>query len=565
MSLRHAVPPLLLVLSVGLAATAQAQQRCAQPAAFLTRIRNSVQLVQVTTGIQSAVGTVTRVPVCAGDTIRVGDNSRAVIELPPNNTPIPINQNSELVVTAVTPNAGSIIELLRGALLFISRVPRQMEIRTPFVTAAVEGTEFVVRVDADRTTVTVLEGVVRASNQAGMLRLTAGQEAVAVMGQPPQLQVPVRPRDAVKWALYYEPLRAGDSFEQLAQVAPAAQDARFFARRAALLLDAGQVDEARADLDQAQKLDPGNADALALRAIIAVALNDPAAALDNGRQAVERAPQSSSARLALSYAQQSSFDLEGARRTMEAAVAADPGNAAAWARIAELRLMLDDLGGAADASERAESLAPNLARVQIVRGFTLLARLNLSDAAAAFERARDIEYGNPLAHLGNGLVKIRRGHLSEGRNDLELAVAQSPDDALLRSYLGKAYFDEKREGAAEGQFDLAKTLDPRDPTAFFYGAIQQQTLNRPVEALQDLQQAIELNGNRAVYRSRLLLDQDLAARSASLGRLYRDLGSSSSPWWRGSDRSSARPGRLLGIASSPTSTPRCASRGGPCP
>ena len=49
-------------------------------------------------------------------------------------------------------------------------------------------------------------------------------------------------------------------------------------------------------------------------------------------------------------------------------------------------------------------------------------------------------------------------------------------------------------------------------------------MNRPVEALQDLQKSIELNDNRAVYRSRLLLDEDLAARSASLGRIYSDLG-----------------------------------------
>ncbi len=45
-----------------------------------------------------------------------------------------------------------------------------------------------------------------------------------------------------------------------------------------------------------------------------------------------------------------------------------------------------------------------------------------------------------------------------------------------------------------------------------------------MEALHDLQKSIELNDNRAVYRSRLMLDEDLAARSASLGRIYRDLG-----------------------------------------
>src|SRR5881398_4040605 len=39
-----------------------------------------------------------------------------------------------------------------------------------------------------------------------------------------------------------------------------------------------------------------------------------------------------------------------------------------------------------------------------------------------------------------------------------------------------------------------------------------------------MQTAIELNDNRAVYRSRLQLDSDLAARSASLARIYTDLG-----------------------------------------
>ena len=39
-----------------------------------------------------------------------------------------------------------------------------------------------------------------------------------------------------------------------------------------------------------------------------------------------------------------------------------------------------------------------------------------------------------------------------------------------------------------------------------------------------MEKAIELNDNRAVYRSRLQLDADLAARSASQARIYSDLG-----------------------------------------
>ena len=74
------------------------------------------------------------------------------------------------------------------------------------------------------------------------------------------------------------------------------------------------------------------------------------------------------------------------------------------------------------------------------------------------------------------------------------------------------------------QFDVAKQLDPNDPTPWFYDAVRQDADNRPVEALSELQRSIDLNDSRAVTRSRLLLDEDRAARSAGLARIYGELG-----------------------------------------
>ncbi len=88
---------------------------------------------------------------------------------------------------------------------------------------------------------------------------------------------------------------------------------------------------------------------------------------------------------------------------------------------------------------------------------------------------------------------------------------------LLRAYLGKAYFEEKRAPLDSEQFDIAKQLDPNDPTAYLYSGIAKQTENRPVEAVQDLEKSIELNDNRAAYRGRLLLDKDRAARGHQSG------------------------------------------------
>jgi tetratricopeptide (TPR) repeat protein len=145
-------------------------------------------------------------------------------------------------------------------------------------------------------------------------------------------------------------------------------------------------------------------------------------------------------------------------------------------------------------------------------------------AARAFREAIRLDSADPLPRLGLGIARIRRGALEEGRGEIEIAASLDPNNSLMRSYLGKAYYEEKRDVLAGSELAIAKSLDPSDPTPWFYDAIRKQTENRPVEALSDLQRSIELNDNRAVYRSRLLLDEDLAARSASLARIYQDLG-----------------------------------------
>ncbi|OEU71596.1 MAG: hypothetical protein BA863_15860 [Desulfovibrio sp. S3730MH75] len=201
-----------------------------------------------------------------------------------------------------------------------------------------------------------------------------------------------------------------------------------------------------------------------------------------------------------------------------------PENALAWARLAELQLSVGDLDSALDSAKEAVTQDSNLARTQTVLGFAYLTQIKTKDARAAFEKAIELDQAAPLPRLGLGLAKIRDGDLKAGRGEIEIAAGLDPNNALVRSYLGKSYFEEKRDKLAEEEFAIAKDLDPRDPTPWFYDAIRKQTQNRPVEALHDLQKSIELNDNRAVYRSRLQLDQDLAARSASLGRIYNDLG-----------------------------------------
>lgn len=455
---------------------------------------------------------------CPGDVIRVQERSRADIALS-NQPMLRLDQNTTMTLGGIKKEGGSLIELVKGATHFFSRVPRNLEVRTAFVNAGVEGTEGVIRVTDDKTEVTIFEGKVVAANESGTLNLTDGQSVVAEKGKAPTYQTVVKPRDAVQWALYYPPV-----MDLSPDAAVKEDDPRSLASRAARSLSVGRVDEAIVDIDRALKLDPKNSEALALQSVIAVVQNDKDKALALAQQAVIADPTSAAAKTALSYAQQARFDLDGARKTLEEEVTAHPDNALAWARLAELRASFSELDGALEAAQKAVAINPNISRTQTVLGFAYLLQVKTTEAKTAFTKAIEFDQADAMPRLGLGLAKFREGKVEEGRREMEVAASLDPNNAMIRSYLGKAYFEEKRTDLIEREYKNAKELDPKDPTPFFYDALQKQLTNRPVEALQDMESAIALNKNRAVYRSQLQMDSDLAARSASLGRIYTDLG-----------------------------------------
>ena len=99
-----------------------------------------------------------------------------------------------------------------------------------------------------------------------------------------------------------------------------------------------------------------------------------------------------------------------------------------------------------------------------------------------------------------------------------------PKVSLYQSYLGKAYYQAKRFPEGLAALQTAKVLDPRDPTPWLYTSLFLRDQNRQTAALTEVRRAIALNGNRAVYRSRLLLDRDEATANVSLAEIYRQLG-----------------------------------------
>ena len=537
------------------AVSAHAAEKCMPAAGRIASVEGSVE-VSIDAGSIWRPAVLNEL-VCVGALVRVGANSRALVALA-NESILRLNEHTILRMMAPVKTETWLVALVRGVIQFFSRQPRGLQVSTPYVNASVEGTEFLVKVDSDRTAVSVFEGVVAMTNDQGQVKLTSGESGQAEPAQAPARTILARPRDAVQWAIHYPdvldgladrsgrsarslPLAVqeaialfhrGDISGALARLTPAAGEtvaadeaALRAVYRAAILLSVGRVTDARTALDAARAeapTDDGLADALA--AIISVSQNDRAAALTEARRATEAGPRQAAPQIALSYALQASFELEAARDALLKAVAVEPDNALAWARLAELWLALGNVREARRAADRAEALSPDVERVQTVRGFAALAEIRTRAARAAFERAITLDPGSPLPRFGLGLAKIRDGALEDGRADIEVAVGLDSERSLLRSYLGKAYYEERREPLAGRQYKIAKEMDPADPTPWFYSALLMQSENRPVEALSELENSIRLNDNRAVYRSRALLDSDRASRQAGLARIYNDLG-----------------------------------------
>ena len=362
---------------------------------------------------------------CAQDAVRTSSLSRAAVMLI-NEAVLRIDQDTTVYLTDVTTDTQkpTLLDLARGAFQSFSRQPHSLEVKTPYLNAAVGGTEFVIRTGAGRTDVTTFEGTVRASNSSGSAAVSSGQSVSASAGQAPHPYVMVRPRDAVQWGLYYPPILAisgtsladlrpefaaslkraaqhdiAGAFDALAEVPSSERDAAFYLYEAALLLSVGRVDEARKIIDQAIAQNAHAGLAYALRAVIEVVQNEKVAALADARRGVALEPDIAAPRIALSYAQQANFDLKGARDTLLEATARQPENALAWARLGELWLMFGYRKRAREAAETGVRLAPDLERVHLVFGYTALVEFRTRLAREAFQRAIELELGRSACPL----------------------------------------------------------------------------------------------------------------------------------------------------------------------
>lgn len=474
----------------------------------------------------------------AGAQLRTGERSRATVRL----SNLSVMRVSALMTMEILPPPASggqaTFDLKAGKAYFFSRdKPRNFLLRTPTATGAIRGTEFNVEVGPDgRTVLTLIDGEVELSGEEGTLTLTSGEQGIVERGKAPTRTAVLQAVNIIQWCLYYpgvlnlddlsftedeeralreslDAYRAGDLLGALEKYPagrqPASEAERIY--QAGLLLAVGQVERSEELLEN-------------LSASPARALRKLVAAVKFQEWERSTGPDSASEWLAESYCLQSRGKLDAARSAARSATERSPNWGLARVREAELEFSFGRTEAAQAALEKGLQLSPRHAEGWVLKGFLLSARGRIAEAQRAFAHAIELDPALGNAWLGHGLIRIHRGQLELGRQDLEVAAVLEPQRSLFRSYLGKAFGEEGDWRRALKELALAAQLDPNDPTSWLYRALVEHQQNRVNEAVRDLEKSQDLNDNRSVFRSRLLLDQDQAVRSANLAAIYRDAG-----------------------------------------
>lgn len=270
-------------------------------------------------------------------------------------------------------------------------------------------------------------------------------------------------------------------------------------------VEQGKVPQAITSYQQAIEADPRNPSNYVSLARLQIYSGDYQDALTNAENALLISPNHSMAYALRGWAKGYLGDYLEAIASLKRAVELDPNNAIAYAYLAEVIVQqiqegegsLGSLDEAIQASQMAQTLAPNL-----------------------FE-----------THRARGTILEQTGNYAEAVAELEAAVAQNSSIADIHLALGRNYrFLEQYEKAVE-EFNRANALNPDDPNPLINISRTYATVGEYAKAIQFAQQAIQVSpddpylyGNLGTmqYRNRQYDDAIASLRLAIRGGASED-------------------------------------------
>ena len=264
-------------------------------------------------------------------------------------------------------------------------------------------------------------------------------------------------------------IRSGDvalaeqTLRQAVQANP--RDVRTRLALAQFLVNKGEPAQARPVLEQLVKDEPNNMEALEGYAKLLLMLNDPAAALLAATTLQSLQPKSATGFYLAGLAQQSLQRTDEARKSFEAALAADPAALEPLVTLAQLDVAAGDDAQALARIDARMATQPKDARLQNLRGELLMSMRRFADAGASYAAAAKLQPVWPQPYRGQAGALIAAGQTDRAIEVLKGALLATGNSAEIAVDLGTLYTNAGRPDDAIAVYDRVLERDPNNLVA----------------------------------------------------------------------------------------------------
>jgi tetratricopeptide (TPR) repeat protein len=208
---------------------------------------------------------------------------------------------------------------------------------------------------------------------------------------------------------------------------------------------------------------------------------------------------------------------QAALKDFEAAIAADPKFAMAYAGLSEAQwamyVQTNDRAWAqraVESSTTALQLEPDRPAVRYSAGLTLFRSGQYDEARAELERAVALQPTSEDATRLLGRVLLRQGRIDEGMDQYRKALAIRPNSVALYSDMGLALYNAQRYAEALTAFENAIELAPNSSVSLSQAGAASQMLGDNQKALQYYERATAISPRAETF--------------SSMGTIYYSLG-----------------------------------------
>ncbi len=290
-------------------------------------------------------------------------------------------------------------------------------------------------------------------------------------------------------------------------------------RLAELLIERGRLDEAQAETEPVLKREPANPRALLCSARLAVARNQPRAALDYLNRSIQFAPDVKASHTLLGAILQRSGDPAAAEAAFRRAaqlpekhVWPDPflieinqlrTGLTAMADTAESWLGLGYVTNAVALMQSAVAQYPDRVQAWLVFGKALRQAGDAAAAERALRRAVQLDPDSVAARTELGSALFAQARYADAESSYREALRINPKLAEAWFNLGLCLINQRDPGRAIEAFQNATRFKPDLTYAYIRWGQALGRLNRVPEAIEQLQRALQLSPNNQEAREML--------------------------------------------------------------